>query len=99
MNKRISGNRDEVILRFMESTIEKVNLALSGLYAVEKILIEKKIVPEGELLERLNDAKALPKRLVGVKTLQEMIDSYKNDDNDGALHSTTTSERNTLWQV
>lgn len=80
MKSPFSDNRDDLLLRFMETTIEKVNTALSGLYALEKLLIEKNIVSEPELKQRLKDAKTLPNRLVGVSTLREMVENYRAED-------------------
>jgi len=65
----------KVLLKFMEATIEKVNICFSNLYAIEKVLIEKGIVTEKELLSRLKESKDLPKRLLGARTLKEMIEA------------------------
>ena len=78
---KLTNRQERVVLQFMESTIEKVNTALAGLYAVEKILIEKKIISESALIERLKDARALPERMLGIATLKEMVEAYNQENN------------------
>ncbi len=80
MNARLTKKQESVLLKFMETTIERVNEALAGLYAIEKILVEKNIISEGALIAQLKDAKTLPNRLVGIATLKEMIEAYNNEN-------------------
>lgn len=69
----------DVILEFMRVTIEKVNACLSNLYVLQKIIIEKRIISEQELVQRLNDSKALPRQNLGKKTLEEMLNELNKN--------------------
>jgi hypothetical protein len=69
----------DVILEFMRVTIEKVNACLSNLYVLQKIIIEKRIISEQELIQKLNDSKALPRQNLGKKTLEEMLNELNKN--------------------
>jgi hypothetical protein len=79
MNSCLTKKQEGVLLQFMETSIGKINDALAGLYAIEKILIEKNIISEEALVARLKDARSLPNRLVGTTVLKEMLESYKTE--------------------
>lgn len=63
----------ELMLKFMESTIEKVNMCLSGIYAIEVALIEKGLITQEEMIARLKEAKNLPVTNVGKQVLEQMM--------------------------
>ena len=68
----------QIILKFMEVTIDKVSHSLAQIYALKDVLISKGVISELELKSYIHDAESLPTRLVGLKTLKEMLESYKN---------------------
>jgi hypothetical protein len=63
----------ELMLRFMEATIEKVNICLSSIYALEVLLIEKGLVTQDDMIHRIQDSKTLPQTKIGKQILDEMI--------------------------
>jgi hypothetical protein len=65
----------------MESAIERINTILMHLHAVEQILIENNITTEADLLARIRDAEGLPNRIIGIKTLKEML-SQEGESNE-----------------
>jgi hypothetical protein len=68
----------QVLLKFMEVSIERINRCLSRIYAIEQILIEKSLISQDELKNRQYDAESLPERHVGSKVLKEMLDKFNN---------------------
>lgn len=73
MNHRTPNSHDQVILKFMEKTIENINTLLAGQHALYNLLIEKNIVSESELISKLRDSKKLPDRKRGMEALEEML--------------------------
>jgi hypothetical protein len=68
---------NDLLLKFMESSIVKINRCLAHIHAIEQLLIDKDIVTLEELKARIHDSEELPERKVGVKVLNDMIDDYK----------------------
>lgn len=73
------NKKDDVILEFMKATIEKVNTCLSSLYALQKIMIEKGIITQEQLLQALNESKSMPKYDLGKRTLDQMLDETRKN--------------------
>lgn len=73
MTPHLSSRHQEVLLKFMERTIENVNICLANQYAVQKLLISRGVVTEPELINLLRDSKKLPQRNLGAATLSEML--------------------------
>lgn len=73
MTKSSLSPKESMIIRFMEKTIENINTCLAGQYTLYKILIEKKVVTEKELLARIKEDKNLPQRKLGIQVLEEML--------------------------
>ena len=69
---------DALVLKFMETTIDKVNRALVNSYAVQQILIQKGIATENELINKIKEAEQLPNRIIGIETLQDMIKDFNS---------------------
>lgn len=78
MNKKLLTSKEEILLKFMESTIQKVTQCMSGLYTLQNIMIEKGVITKNDLKKRLKDDQDKPKRIVGIKVLEEMINEYNN---------------------
>jgi len=57
----------------MERTIQNINTCLAGQYTLYKILIEKGVITEDELLHRIKQDKNLPTLKLGKNTLKEML--------------------------
>jgi len=72
LKPRVSS-KDSVLLKFMERTIQNINTCLAGQYTLYKILIEKRIITEEELLHRIKQDKNLPTLKLGKNTLKEML--------------------------
>lgn len=72
----MKNKQNDIFLVFMQETIEKVNRCLSSLYTIHKLLIEKGLITEKNLINRLNEDKDKPIHDLGKKVLNEMI---KND--------------------
>lgn len=79
MNQRTTNTHDQVLLKFMEKTIDNINTLLAGQYTLYKLLIEKNIVSEKELLSMLRDSKNLPDRKRGAEALEEMLNPNWED--------------------
>lgn len=79
MNQRTTNTHDQVLLKFMEKTIDNINTLLAGQYNLYKLLIEKNIVSEKELLSMLRDSKNLPDRKRGAEALEEMLNPNWED--------------------
>jgi len=84
MQSRKNLSREqEVILKFMETSINKINTCLSSLLVVEQILVEKKIIDSRELLNRIKSSRELPTTNFGKQILKEMLGEsfYSNKNN------------------
>jgi len=73
MQKPLPPARDRVLLNFMEKTIDNINTCLAGQYTLYKILIEKGLISEADLLSKLKDDKNLPLRKKGILALNDML--------------------------
>lgn len=71
-NSSLSG-KESMILRFMEKAISNINTCLAGQYTLYKVLIEKGVVTEQELLSRIKEDKNLPQLKLGIQVLEEML--------------------------
>jgi hypothetical protein len=67
----------ELLLKFMETSIDKINRCLANIYAIEQILIEKNIVSLEELKSLIKESERLPDRKIGIKVLEEMLNEIK----------------------
>ena len=69
----LSNKESEILLKFMELTINKVNSTKASLYALQKVLIEKSIITESELIELQKEAVKRPQTTLGAKTIESII--------------------------
>lgn len=69
--------RDDLLLKFMQTTIKKINDNSASIYALEKMLIEKGTLDKKKLITEIADSKRLPQQQVGKKVLAEMLASLK----------------------
>jgi len=81
MNSRPSS-QDSVILKFMERAIENINTCLAGQYTLYKLLIERGLITETNLISRLKEDKNLPKIKLGSNTLKDMLSPSWEDQID-----------------
>jgi hypothetical protein len=72
-------SQDALLLKFMESAIEKINRSLANIYAIQQVLIEKAIVTQSEMLSKIHEAEELPERKVGMNVLQDMINEFNSN--------------------
>lgn len=74
----LSNKESEILLKFMELTINKVNSTNASLYALQKALIEKNIITESRLLELQKESVKKPQINLGIETLKSMVgkDNY-----------------------
>jgi DNA-binding PadR family transcriptional regulator len=68
-----SAHSEEILLKFMKKAIENINICLASQYALWKFLVEKGILSESEMLNRIHDSRELPKTKLGAATLQDML--------------------------
>lgn len=73
MQQKEIKNKDAVLLKFMERTIENINTCLAGQYTLYRLLIDKKLITEPELIDKLKEDKSLPVRKKGMKVLKDML--------------------------
>ena len=73
MSKIGPKSNEKVLLRFMEKTIDNINTCLAGQYTLYKLLIDKKLITEPELINKLKEDRNLPQRKMGMKVLKEML--------------------------
>jgi hypothetical protein len=66
-------SKDTMMLKFMERAIDNINTCLAGQYTLYKVLIEKGLVTEAELISRIREDKNLPQRKLGIEALKEML--------------------------
>ena len=52
--------KDELLFKFMQTTIKKINDNSATIYALEKLLIENGIVDKKELISEIANSKRLP---------------------------------------
>lgn len=76
------SSKDSVLLKFMERTIQNINTCLAGQYTLYKILIEKRIITEEELIYRIKQDKNLPTLKLGKNTLKEILNPDWDDKVD-----------------
>jgi hypothetical protein len=62
-----------MMLKFMERAIENINTCLAGQYTLYRVLIEKGLVTEAELISRIREDKNLPQRKLGIEALKDML--------------------------
>lgn len=74
-------SEEDLLLKFMGTTISKVNTCLANIYAIETVLIEKGITSKNEMLSRIIDAKKLPQTKLGRSVLSEMIQDTDHKPN------------------
>jgi len=73
------NSQDKLLLKFMQSAIERINRSLANVYAVQQILIEKGIVTQSEMISKIHEAEELPERKVGMNVLQDMINEFNSN--------------------
>ena len=69
--------RDDILLKFMQTAIKKINDNSATIYALEKMLIENGTVDKKKLMSGIADSKKLPEQQVGKKVLAEMLADLK----------------------
>ena len=69
--------RDDLLLKFMQTAIKKINDNSATIYALEKMLIENGTVDKKKLMSGIADSKKLPEQQVGKKVLAEMLADLK----------------------
>lgn len=69
----LSEKESQVLLKFMEMTINRVNQTQAYVYATQQALIEKGIVTEARLIELIGQSLKRPQIKVGAKALEAMV--------------------------
>lgn len=70
--------KDELLFKFMQMAIKKINDNSATIYALEKLLIENGTVDKKKLISEIADSKRLPEQQVGKKVLAEMLADLKS---------------------
>lgn len=81
--KKIPQISEDLFFRFMKVAIERIDICMATDYAIQKLLIEKNILSEEEMIKRVEDAKTLPERLTGMSILNDMIDNLNKGVKNG----------------
>jgi hypothetical protein len=68
------SKRDEILLKFMAMTIEKINTCYANNLAMQTLMIKKGYATMEEILEQTHDTKMMPQRKIGRKVLSEIMD-------------------------
>jgi hypothetical protein len=76
------SSKDSMMLKFMERAIDNVNTCLAGQYTLYKILLERNIITEAELLSRIKQDRNLPQLKMGINTLKDMLTPSWEDQID-----------------
>jgi hypothetical protein len=69
--------RDDLLLKFMQMAIKKINDNSATIYALEKVLIENGTLDKKKLMSEIADSKKLPEQQIGKKVLSEMLADLK----------------------
>jgi hypothetical protein len=69
--------RDDLLLKFMQTAIKKINDNSATIYALEKLLIENGTVDKKKLISEIANSKKFPEQQVGKKVLAEMLADLK----------------------
>jgi hypothetical protein len=75
--------RDDLMLKFMQTAIKKINDNSATIYALEKMLIENGMINEKKLISEIANSKRLPEQQIGKKVLTEMLAELKNKSTQG----------------
>jgi hypothetical protein len=51
----MNSRKDTIMLKFIEKTIENINTCLAGQYTLYRLLIEKGLITEDELISRIDE--------------------------------------------
>jgi hypothetical protein len=70
--------KDELLFKFMQMAIKKINDNSATTYALEKLLIENGTVDKKKLISEIADSKGLPEQQVGKKVMAEMLADLKS---------------------
>lgn len=97
MNTRSS--KDNVLLKFMQLTIDNVNTCLAGQHALFKILIEKKVISEAELISYMRESKKLPDTKRGASFLKDIMepDWLQEVDLDKSMDNLLESKKQEIF--
>ena len=69
--------RDDLLLKFMQMAIKKINDNSATIYDLEKVLIENGTLDKKKLMSEIADSKKLPEQQIGKKVLSEMLADLK----------------------
>jgi replicative superfamily II helicase len=71
--------KDDIILKFMAMTIERINACNATIHAMQMLMIEKGIASEKEIIQNIKDSKEMPIRKIGRKVLAEILEESSVD--------------------
>lgn len=76
------SSKDSMMLKFMERAIENINTCLAGQYTLYKLLIERGVISEADLISRIKQDRNLPQLKLGINTLKDMLTPSWEDQID-----------------
>ena len=85
-------SKDKVILKFMETTIDRVNSCLANIRATQEVLIEKGLITQSEFIRKIKEIERYPDMKAGREFLTELIN--KESDRNKEILSDMIQELN-----
>ena len=78
--------KEKMLLKFMSSTIERINSCLINIHALQALLIKKGVFTQSELCSEVKDAEMVPTTTVGKNVLEistiisicDFVDAFLN---------------------
>jgi hypothetical protein len=68
--------KEEMLLKFMSTTIERINSCLINIHALQTLLIKKGVFTQNELCSEVSDAEDAPRTAVGKRMLLDMVKDF-----------------------
>jgi len=70
---KAGSEKEEILLKFMAMTIERINSCNASMHAMQTLMIEKGVATEKEILQYIKDSKDMPRRKIGKRVLAEIL--------------------------
>jgi len=73
------NDKKDIILKFMEIAIDRINTNSATIYALGQAMLKKGVIAQDELATLIKDSKKLPEQKTGEKVLREMIEQFRKE--------------------
>jgi len=82
----LSPSEEKFLLKFMETTIKRVNACMARIWALEKLLTEKGVcVSPQDMRKRIEEAEHQPLHIQNAKILEDMVKEFNKKPAKEAL--------------